>query len=292
MGKIDHTINLPTNPSLSYTLSPLKSFVTLTPAEKDSWQPLAHPDCKPLTLSEKAQQRFLAHLDFLRNHFNVEGHFTVSSANNFPANCGLASSAASFAALTLAALDAIGQTEIPLTERATLARHGSGSACRSLMAPWVVWEHDKVYAIDLPYIDLIHHVVIIESEPKTISSSEAHRLVMSSPHFRGRVDRAIERKDQLILALCSHDWEAAYELVWQECEDMHELFHTAETPFHYMTDASQAVIEYTQDFWQKNGDGPLITMDAGPNVHLLFRADQTELANTFMTPLKEKHHVL
>ena len=28
-------------------------------------------------------------------------------------------------------------------------------------------------------------------------------------------------------------------------------------------------------------DGPLVTMDAGPNIHLLYRPDQAELARQF-----------
>ena len=36
-----------------------------------------------------------------------------------------------------------------------------------------------------------------------------------------------------------------------------------------------------QTLWEKEGDGPLITMDAGPNIHLLYRLDQADMAFKF-----------
>ena len=34
-----------------------------------------------------------------------------------------------------------------------------------------------------------------------------------------------------------------------------------------------------ENFWHKNKDGPIITMDAGPNIHLLFRQDQKKMCD-------------
>jgi len=38
--------------------------------------------------------------------------------------------------------------------------------------------------------------------------------------------------------------------------------------------------------WQEKGDGPLVTMDAGPNIHLLFRRDQKEALEEWIATLK------
>ncbi|GJM07142.1 MAG: diphosphomevalonate decarboxylase [marine bacterium B5-7] len=338
MGKIDFEKNLPTNPSLSFTLENLRSYVELELVQEktlsvssdpeclsktvggrdsrhrapgmascvfstnivdpsaenafDTWAPLSHPQCQPLTLSDSAQNRFLTHFSMLKNYFKCEEQFIVRSANNFPASCGLASSAASFAALTRAAIEAMAETPISAKEKTTLARLGSGSACRSLLGPWVVWDLENVYAIDLPYPELLHHVIVVEEQEKTLRSSDAHRLVMSSPHFKGRPERAIARKTQLIESLCEQNWRAAFEIVWDEFQDMHELFHTASTPFRYLSDKSQHVLDHFQDVWKKHDDGPLVTMDAGPNIHVLFRPDQTQLAEKTLAPLREVYHVI
>jgi diphosphomevalonate decarboxylase len=65
---------------------------------------------------------------------------------------------------------------------------------------------------------------------------------------------------------------------------MHLLFHTARPAFMYMNAGSQKALTDILSFWQKASDGPLVTMDAGSNVHLLFREDQLDMINAY-----EKH---
>ncbi|AHE68179.1 hypothetical protein Loa_02645 [Legionella oakridgensis ATCC 33761 = DSM 21215] len=48
-----------------------------------------------------------------------------------------------------------------------------------------------------------------------------------------------------------------------------------------MTEQSQEALKKLQDLWQRKGDGPIVTMDAGPNIHLLYRQEQMDLANQF-----------
>jgi diphosphomevalonate decarboxylase len=66
---------------------------------------------------------------------------------------------------------------------------------------------------------------------------------------------------------------------------MHGLFETAVEAFTYRQEASLRVLDFLQDYWQRNGDGPLVTMDAGPNVHLLFRPEQAEMAQALKRQL-------
>jgi len=122
--------------------------------------------------------------------------------------------------------------------------------------------------------DLLHQVIVVNGEAKTVSSSEAHRRVVSSALFRGRVERAEERMTALISALETNRWSDAFEIAWAEFWDMHALFETSRPAFGYMTSGSMDVLTFVRDeFWEREGDGPLVTMDAGPNVHLLFRPD-------------------
>src|SRR4051812_36449706 len=91
MGKTGEG-NLPANASLSYTLEHLRSFVTIEPCSgKDAWQPLAN--FPALALSIAGQEKYLAHFQRLKERWKIPGFYTVRSANNFPADCGLASSA-------------------------------------------------------------------------------------------------------------------------------------------------------------------------------------------------------
>lgn len=285
MGKANEKLNLPSNASLSYTLNQFRSTVELELSHdhKDHWQPMSSSAIK---LSEPEQQRFLKHLNLLRQYFNSEQHFVVRSDNNFPAGCGLASSAASFAALTqcaaLAFKDLLPETyndlNITTNTLSSLSRLGSGSSCRSFFSPWALWRNDHTEEVTLPYPELIHHTVVVSNIKKSVSSSEAHRKVVSSALFQGRPERAEHRLHQLMQSLAKQDWYTAYIICWQEFWDMHALFETCDQPFSYLSPDSLAVLNYLRDYWKINKEGPLVTMDAGPNVHLLFRPDQKAIA--------------
>lgn len=272
MGKKDETKNIPSNSSLSYTLDQLKTTVKLTQIDveynenHDQWD----ESCQ---LREVEKERFIKHLNFLRKYFNIQKNYKIHSYNNFPSGCGLASSASSFAALTKCAITAFGRNLSP-EEMAVLSRHGSGSSCRSFFSPWALWKDETVEAINLPYQNLVHHVVVVSKLKKNISSSEAHRRVQSSLLFTGREERAENRLEKLLKTFENKDWQNSYKILWQEFWDMHALFETAEEPFGYLSPDSLFVLNYLRQYWQTHQDGPLITMDAGPNIHVLFREDQ------------------
>lgn len=284
MGRKDNT-RLPVNPSLSYTLDNLISIVELEYcADKakthDTWEVLNRDSFVPV-LSQMEQQRFLNHLGFLKKQFNFTGCFIVRSSNNFPAACGLASSASSFAALTLCTIKALRDIcpencpkNLSQETMANWSRQASGSSCRSFFGPWVVWEGKMVNAVELPYPELIHHVILINKQKKIISSSEAHARVLTSPLFTGRAQRAAHRLDQLLKYMRQKNWPSMYHIIWEEFLDMHGLFETASQPFSYREPKTQQVLDYLQNYWVTHKDGPLVTMDAGPNIHLLFRPDQ------------------
>lgn len=290
MGKVENdpaVKNRPTNTSLSFTLPHLRSFVQLEhnpDSVADQWEPLLEFGGKkftPMELNEKGRSRFLAHLSMIRDALGCSGSFMVRSANDFPSDCGLASSASSFAALTKVALIAIadltGRGAPTVSEASNFSRLGSGSSCRSFFEPWSIWTPDSVH--DVPqlarYGNLIHQVIVVNSAVKAVSSSEAHKRVTSSLLFAGRPHRADVRAADFISALERDKWQEAFEIAWQEFWDMHALFETAQKPFGYMTGGTLEVLSFVRDqIWAKDGFGPLVTMDAGPNVHLLYAADE------------------
>lgn len=298
MGKKQTHSNLPDNASLSYTLNNLLTTVRLEliTASHDRWEPLLSDGFKPFDLSVSGQNRFIKHLERLKKHFGYKGHFLIQSNNNFPYGSGLASSASSFAALTRCAAFALSElTEQPLMsvdEQAKLSRLGSGSSCRSFYAPWALWREDEVMAIDLPYKELIHQVVIISSKEKEVSSSEAHQRVKTSRLYASRSARAELHLESLLQACKQADWPMMYQLCWDDFQDMHHLFESCSQPFSYLTEESRALLKVFERIW-KQGDGPLVTMDAGPNIHLLYRPDQSELSARIKADyLTGRYHVL
>ncbi len=306
MGKSDTSVNKPTNSSLSYTLGHLRSYVEIEKTDDtcDSWKPLTKTFSKggfQVELSEEGQKRYLNHLSAIKKEFSYVGNFNVRSTNGFPSDCGLASSASSFAALTLAACQALGEEtgkELSLLEMIELSRRGSGSSCRSFMESrninsWVEWGQEGVKEISkIPYNHLLHLCVVVSKEKKEVSSSAAHVKILESALFSGRVTRAEDRLRELKEALIKKDWRRAYEVTWSEFWDMHSLFETSCPPFGYMSSGSLEVLETVREQWNQFSDGPIVTMDAGANVHLLFREDQAEILDSLSASFNGKFSVI
>lgn len=290
MGKKDVSTNTPDNPSLSYTLPHLTTKVELelTDLSEDVWEPLNDDKYVKLHLEPKESARYLKHFKRIKDQFSISQNFKVRSANDFPENCGLASSASSFAALTKAACTAFADLKkeecLKPEEMADISKLGSGSSCRSFLEPWCVWSEDKIFKMDFSYKDLLHMVVISGGERKKVSSSEAHKIVQTSLLYEGREERATVRMGLLTHALGNQNWKQAFELCWAEFWDMHALFESSNPSFGYMNEGTMTVLKFAKAIWRQIDDGPLVTMDAGPNVHLLFRPEQVEMAKS----LKEK----
>ncbi len=283
MGKKDSSRNIPTNSSISWTLDHLKTRVELEESNGDDvWEAL--PSEFPFPMSETGRSKFLNHLKRVKEVYGVEASFKVKSANNFPADCGIASSASSFAALTDAACKAcedLSGKSLNVVEKAMLSSQGSGSSCRSFLPGLVQWTGGEILAVDSELKNLSHMVILVGSGTKAVSSSQAHKLVQSSFLFQGRIDRCEKRMQALKIQIQPLDWQGLYENVWAEFWDMHALFESSEPPFGYFLPGTIEVLNQVRKFWQDNGDGPLTTMDAGPNIHLLWREDQSSLAMKF-----------
>ena len=299
MGKGDS--NLPLNPSLSYTTPRFESYVELEESTEDRWEDLSLQSIEqlyqskilkydfysraPLNLNSAETEKFMKFFKALKSLYKVEKSYIVRSFNAFPSSCGLASSASSFAALTMASHRAFTGEEKPsdLEKLSRLSQKGSGSSCRSFFSPWAIWESKGAKKAPLN-IELNHYVVVVESEKKKVSSSEAHLRVATSGNFSGRPERASERLQDLLKVL-ENDWPRAFEICWNEFWDMHCLFETSRPPFSYMKPLTLAALETLRKFWDEEGAGPLVTMDAGANIHLLFRMEDENVEDEVLKRL-------
>ena len=312
-GKKDSS-NLPLNASLSYTLDKFITKVEISSfAEeqtKDKWQALEEPLFSPkenivlwdkqsnlanknsaTLLSEKAIKRFLNHFQFLKKIFDIKGFFCIKSCNNFPDSIGAASSASSFCALTKATYQlALSQSsnkqkisKFTPSCLSILSRQGSGSSCRSFFAPWALWEGEGAKSIDFPYKKFIHQMFVMSAEKKSVSSSVAHEKIKHLANFSKRVKRAENRLSSLILALKNQDWKKIFEICWEEFQDLHQVYESA--GIFYRNKEVLLLLDKIKAFWKKEADGPLVTMDAGASIHLLYRLDQKLLAKFLLDTL-------
>lgn len=293
MGKLDFSRNIPSNASFSYTLEDLRTYVELEhiTGSEDQWKPLVQSGCLSPIFSIKGQQRFLNYFKKLKDVYGVKENFVIKSANNFPSDSGMASSASSFAALTKAAdlaFSSFGYKNHSDQTLYQLSREGSGSSCRSFFSPWAIWNGVEVYAPDIKLQKLLHDVVLVDTKIKEVSSGDAHKRIETSPNNVGRKERAEQRLKDLLAAFNEDNWKGAYNIVWDEFMDMHELFETAEPLFCYRTEKSYTALQALREFWKERNDGPLVTMDAGPNIHLLWKEDQKLLREQLQEVMIEK----
>ncbi|MCX6066087.1 MAG: diphosphomevalonate decarboxylase, partial [Chloroflexi bacterium] len=135
-GNRDSALRLPVNGSISMNLEGLFTRTTV------SFQPSLGLDELIINGHEvmgKGLTRVSAILELVRQAAGMESKAEVVSDNNFPTGAGIASSAAAFAALALAATRAAG-LEWSESQISRLARLGSGSASRSVPSGFVEWK--------------------------------------------------------------------------------------------------------------------------------------------------------
>lgn len=300
MGKSNSKDNKPLNSSLSFTLKNMRTFVRaqlIVGDQPDRWQRYVREDLAPLDLSETSVNRYLQFFQSLKKEFKINGNFLIESGNNFPSDCGLASSASSFAALTLLAHEIyIKQSESKALqyrpkELARLSQKGSGSSCRSFFSPWALWHEAGAEDMSLPYSDLIHAVILCDDQKKLVSSSEAHERVLTSDLFKGRVERAQERLQNLVNNLRQSQWVAACQITWNEFWDMHALFHTSNPSFIYLNATSLEALKELEHLNRQSLEKIMVTMDAGSNIHVLFRKEDRNLYHQWKEQFSKKYNL-
>jgi diphosphomevalonate decarboxylase len=225
-----------------------------------------------------ALARVTRFLDRVRALAESSLHAMVVSQNNFPTGAGIASSAAAFAALSLAAARALG---LKLDERdlSRLARLGSGSACRSVPTGFVEWiagtgDLDSyAFSVAPPqHWDLVDCITVVASGHKSVGSTEGHALAGSSPLQAARLADAPRRLDIARRALLERDFAALAEIVEQDSSMMHAVMMTSSPPLYYWEPPSLAIMKSVQA-WRKDGLPCCFTLDAGANVHVICPAE-------------------
>jgi diphosphomevalonate decarboxylase len=292
-GKADASLNLPANSSISVNLgsATTTTSVTFSPGlnEDRIWINAAEADAK-------ARARVSRHLDRVRLLAGIADRALVESANDFPASAGIASSASAFAALSLAASRAAG-LELSERELSILARQGSGSACRSIPNGWARWEagcdDQSSYAHQIAppdHWDVRVTTVIFSEQAKEITSSEGHEIARTSPFFAARLaelDRTLETVQD---ALLHREFARFGMAVEREAVSMHAIAMTAApgegwlSGVYYWQPWTMGMIQHVQG-WRRAGLPVYLTIDAGPNVHLLCEANNQSALEAALTEI-------
>ena len=293
-GKADDALNLPANGSISITLGGATTTTTVA-FRSDLAADRVALDGQPA--DPATGRRVSQHLDLVRALAGIEWRAEVVSHNDFPTAAGIASSASAFAALSLAATRAAGLA-LDARELSILARRGSGSACRSIDGGFVEWQpgDDDATSFAVPlagpdHWDLRVLTVVVSRAQKPVSSAAGHRAAWSSPFFAARLEGVPATLAAVRRAILARDFGALALAVEREAVSMHAVAMTGRLPeapwlsgLYYWTPATLRLIHAVQA-WRRAGLPVCLTIDAGPNVHLLCEAADQPAVEEQLAPL-------
>lgn len=277
-GKRDAALNLPAAGSLSLTLANLGSETTVRFAPN-----AAGSDGRDHVVFDggPAEPRFAGRvrrfLDLVRARAGIELPAEVVTTNTVPTAAGLASSAAGFAALALAASHAAGLRLSP-AELSELARRGSGSAARSIFGGFaemsVGARADGSDAIarevaDEKSWDVRLCVAITATGEKAIGSTDAMELTArTSPYYASWLASVPRDLDEARAAILARDLARLGAVAERSALRMHACALAAEPHILYWNPATLAAIATVKDL-RARGSAAFFTIDAGPHVKAL-----------------------
>ena len=212
---------------------------------------------------------------------------TIRSYNTVPTAAGLSSSSSGTMALVLACNEyfKLNKTTKELVE---IAKEGSGSSCRSFykLAAWL--EDGGVEELECS-LDFGMMVLVVNENRKKISSRVAmERCVQTSTTFDAWVEKA---KGDFVLmkeALKDAVFETIGEITESNALAMHGTTSTSTPSFSFLTEESHMAMDIVKELRSK-GYKCYFTMDAGPNVRVLYlREDQDKLYEEISKLWKKK----
>lgn len=288
-----HGRQLPRNPSISFTLDNAHTETTLEYSAKSGVDEGIDLDfyfdgeANP-AFSEKLIKYMEGIIDvfpFLR-----QLKLKVSSRNSFPHSAGIASSASGMSAfvLCLCSLEhtlfgTLEDDQVYRKKASYLSRLASGSACRSIYPTMAAWGETKdiegssdLFAV--PYIDRLHDtfkhfhddILIVSKGEKSVSSRAGHALMEDNIYAENRYLQARQRMHNLLFALESGDLELFGQITENEALTLHALMMCSNPSYILMQPNSIKLIQMIRAFRKETHLPLYFSLDAGPNLHLLY----------------------
>lgn len=296
---------LPKNASVSFTLNQCHTTTTLryTKLPKAIGRIEFNIRLDGVEVPE-FRSKILQFFDRIKEYmpFVKEYAYEIDTSNSFPHSSGIASSASGMSALALCLMSMEKELQPEMTmshfkEKASfLARLGSGSACRSIEGPVVVWgEHEgignssqlcgtlyphEVHAVFENYQDTI---LLVDKGEKQVSSTVGHGLMEDHAFAKARFSQAQENLQLLESIFKTGDLDAFIALVESEALTLHAMMMTSHPYFILMKPNTLEIINKIWAFRKETDSKVCFTLDAGANVHVLYPAAEKEAVLSFIS---------
>ncbi|TVY59205.1 Diphosphomevalonate decarboxylase [Lachnellula cervina] len=299
-GKRDPKLNLPTNSSISVTLSQsdLRTHTTAACSASFPTSDSLLLNSSPQDVTGARTQACFRELRSLRAALEASDSslpklstlpLKIVSENNFPTAAGLASSAAGFAALVRAIANLYDLSSSP-TELSRIARQGSGSACRSLFGGYVAWQMGTkddgsdslaVEVAPASHWPTMRALILVASakQKKVSSTSGMQTTVATSELFQRRAEIVVPKHmEEMEKAIKEKDFEAFGRVTMKESNSFHSTCSDTFPPIRYMNDVSWAAVGVVEDINRKAGKiVAAYTFDAGPNAVIYYEEANTDI---------------
>ncbi len=299
----------PMNPSLSITLS--ESYTetilyfekSLNPSSETKFSFLFEGKNNP-----EFSSRIKIYISSLHHYFPFlkEYNLYFESKNSFPHSVGIASSASSLSSIALCLcsmeqkVSSSHLTEEEFFRKASeMARLGSGSACRSVYGGFVSWGENQaqestsahfaskmeVY-VSPEFRELNDAILVIDDTPKQVSSTEGHNLLNGHPYAESRFKQASANFGQLIQILQDGGFDKFAKVVEEEAMSIHAMMLTSNPSYCLIQPNTLSAIKKIKEWREKHKVPVCFTLDAGPNIHLIYPEQQAALVKPLIEELK------
>ncbi|MFT5720562.1 MAG: diphosphomevalonate decarboxylase [Motiliproteus sp.] len=284
-GKRDKVLNLPVNPSLSISLGELGSRTCLS--QIDAEQDQVSLNGESLAPDSPFASKVVRFLELFRQA--DDSRLLIETHNSIPTAAGLASSASGFAALAKA-VDRLYGFGLSSQQLSVFARLGSGSASRSIFEGFVEWQMGvrddgmDSYAVplDLSWPAFRIGLLTLTTAEKAVGSRAGMQRTLETAHlYQSWPLQAALDLQRLREAIQAQDFASLGAAAEQNALSMHATMIASWPPLLYWQPDSVAAM---QKVWRLREQGLelYLTMDAGPNIKLLFQAaDEAEVLAAF-----------
>jgi len=293
---------IPQNPSISFTLSECRTetFVEYEKADRFGFSFFFEGKENP-AFGAKIEKFLLDNQAFFP--FINQLHLKVESSNTFPHSSGIASSASSMSAFVMCLLELERSLSLSkgrpigmdLQKASYFSRLASGSAARSVFPAMALWGKTEAYegssdeyAVSLseyihPVFKTFHDsILIVSGETKSVSSRAGHALMEGNPYAPARYAQANENIKNLLAALKSGNLDTFINITESEALQLHALMMCSNPSFILMKPNTLRIIEEVRNFRNETHIPLCFTLDAGPNVHLLYPESEAEKVEQFI----------
>lgn len=290
-------LQIPANPSLSMTLKECftETKVSFSPSESLNVELFLAGNRE-----EKFARKIQAYLETLTDMPWLKNvSFVINTKNTFPHGTGIASSASGLSAFALCLTEYLhhltGESTADLFfKRAShLSRLASGSACRSVYGGFTTWgecdlaESSDKYATPFEVHHELAHlrdsVLVVSGDEKSVSSTQGHGRMNEHPFAEARFAQAKNNFKTMVSALKSGDVEEMGRILEGEALSLHSMMMTSPVPYTLLKPNTLAAIEMIWHFRKETKIPLYFTLDAGPNLHLIYPEVFQNKVRTFIS---------